>query len=542
MLLNATIGSPRGGRLARLLTRLASLGLAIASAGGAGALEIVVPAYFYPSSSGSDWSRLDTAAAHVPITAIMNPGNGPGNSFNSDYDQATDSFVAAGGNLIGYVFSQYGSRPLSVVLADIDRYAQWYPVEGIFVDEFSNSSDPLVLDYYNAIYQHVKSIDADWEVMGNPGTSTVEDYLTRPAADRLMIWENFGSTYPNQTPPAWTAGYDSSRFVHLLHTLDSGATANDYVDLAVARNVGGVYFTDDVLGNPWDRLPTYWETFVDKVAAVNNQVFGPLETLSNPVAAGAMAIDGARNDWAGLTAYTADADEATPAPLDVATVTLANDADTLFVRLTLDGSPSAFGSAHRLLIDTDGDRGTGFLGAGEEFALGADYLVFGDRLFAFQGSTQSTFSWDFLADLAVDSTTTGDTELAVPRGLLGDPASMDFFVEAVNPSGNDYLPNRAIDGLAGGYYRYEFGAGPLAGDYDGDGDVDSDDYTAWSNAFGSDNPAADGNGDGVVDSADYTIWRDAFAAASQAAIPEPTAAAILAVVMLSATPSHLRRA
>ena len=82
----------------------------------------------------------------------------------------------------------------------------------------------------------------------------------------------------------------------------------------------------------------------------------------------------------------------------------------------------------------------------------------------------------------------------------------------MNATGDDYLPSRAIDGQAGGFYRYEVGSVPLAGDYDGDGDVDTDDYAVWAAAFGGSNPAADGNGDGVVGADDYTVWRDAYSA------------------------------
>ena len=39
------------------------------------------------------------------------------------------------------------------------------------------------------------------------------------------------------------------------------------VDLAVFRNVGYVYVTDDGGDNPWDSLPTYWTQLVDYVAA-----------------------------------------------------------------------------------------------------------------------------------------------------------------------------------------------------------------------------------------------------------------------------------
>lgn len=49
------------------------------------------------------------------------------------------------------------------------------------------------------------------------------------------------------------------------------------------------------------------------------------------------------------------------------------------------------------------------------------------------------------------------------------------------------------------------------GDYDLDGEVESDDYLTWADAFGSTTLlAADGNGDGTVDAADYTLWRDHF--------------------------------
>ena len=44
------------------------------------------------------------------------------------------------------------------------------------------------------------------------------------------------------------------------------------IDLAVQRNVGYVYFTDDAIlaapnDNPFDRLPTYWQDEVNYVAS-----------------------------------------------------------------------------------------------------------------------------------------------------------------------------------------------------------------------------------------------------------------------------------
>jgi len=70
----------------------------------------------------------------------------------------------------------------------------------------------------------------------------------------------------------------------------------------------------------------------------------------------------------------------------------------------------------------------------------------------------------------------------------------------------------------------------LAGDYDADGDVDGDDYTAWRSSFGTANALADGDHNGVVDAADYVVWRknlgasvhSALGATVGVAVPEST--------------------
>ena len=235
-------------------------------------LDIVVPAYFYPSRN-SAWHDLNDFADQADITAIMNPGNGPGNSQDSNYVAAVNSFRAAGGRVIGYVYSSYGSRPLSVVEADIDAYRDFYNIDGIFVDEMANTGPAQKLDYYQDIYNYVKSIDSNWEVMGNPGTTTLEQYLTWPTADRLVVFEGFGNSYPGYGPSSWNDEYDSSHFVHLIHSESAGNLEAD-LNLAVSRNAGGIYITNDVLSNPWDTLPSNWADEVAAVAQINGAFQG----------------------------------------------------------------------------------------------------------------------------------------------------------------------------------------------------------------------------------------------------------------------------
>lgn len=76
----------------------------------------------------------------------------------------------------------------------------------------------------------------------------------------------------------------------------------------------------------------------------------------------------------------------------------------------------------------------------------------------------------------------------------------------------------------------------VAGDFDGNGLVDADDYAVWQNSFGQTGAglAADANLNGVVDAGDYTIWRDhanlpGAGALSGGAVPEPYSLVLLAV-------------
>jgi hypothetical protein len=73
------------------------------------------------------------------------------------------------------------------------------------------------------------------------------------------------------------------------------------------------------------------------------------------------------------------------------------------------------------------------------------------------------------------------------------------------------------------------------GDFNGDGNVDTADYTIWADNYtgsggtGGTPSTGDANGDGAVDTADYTIWADNYTGSSAAAgvVPEPGAAILL---------------
>lgn len=231
-----------------------------------GATEILVPAYFYPSSDPnlSFWDEMTAAASQgVSITAIMNPNSGPSTAVNSDYTAAVNAFRAAGGKVIGYVSTSYGARNASAVLADVNAYKNFYQIDGIFLDEMHNTADKL--SYYQTLRTDIAGINASYKVIGNAGTNTLEAYTN--AADVLITFEN-QSGYASNVPDAWTANYAANRFANLVYNIGSATEMQTIVGLAQSRNVGYIYVTNDNGANPWDTLPSYWKAEVTAVSAV----------------------------------------------------------------------------------------------------------------------------------------------------------------------------------------------------------------------------------------------------------------------------------
>jgi hypothetical protein len=234
---------------------------------------ILVPAYFYPSwwdAEANQWDELIAAASQVPLVAIMNPNSGPGSAPNSDYTHEVDPLRAAGGRVIGYVPTTYGTRPLADVLAEVDAYYAWYDIDGIYFDETTNDDDPTLVAYYQSCHDYVRSLDAAAMVVLGQGTSAPEPYAA--AATQLSVREGDDQLNPflDWQPRDWTSWYSADRFVAFIHNVVDADAMRAAVDHAVANGVAWMYFTDDTLLNPWDSLPSYWQEEIDHIAGTTN--------------------------------------------------------------------------------------------------------------------------------------------------------------------------------------------------------------------------------------------------------------------------------
>ena len=246
-------------------------------------LEILAPAYFYPST-GSHWDRLTAgAAAHpsVGITAIMNPNNGVFTAADPNFVAATGRFVAAGGKVLGYVYTGYGtgSRSLAAIKANIDNYLTLYGrgvIGGIFLDEMASETNRLA--FYRELYAYIKGKDASLRVVGNPGMVPAAEFAE--VADVLVTFEGKNSTYESYDPRqtgAWLYARTNASQSSLVHNAATCAAMQQAVKSAASAryNAGPLFVTnleyDPVtnVGNPWSGLPSYWDAMLQTVDAVN---------------------------------------------------------------------------------------------------------------------------------------------------------------------------------------------------------------------------------------------------------------------------------
>ena len=116
--------------------------------------------------------------------------------------------------VITYTWTNYGSRSLDEVVAEIDVYAS--QSDGIFVDEVTNLETGAELRYYSAIYQHVKQNHGeDKLVIMNPGHYKVSEEIMK-ISDIVSLEEEW--VYHGSIP--WKSNYAPARFM--------GVSSNEY--------------------------------------------------------------------------------------------------------------------------------------------------------------------------------------------------------------------------------------------------------------------------------------------------------------------------
>jgi hypothetical protein len=108
-------------------------------------------------------------------------------------------------------------------------------------------------------------------VINNPGTICASDYISRPAADIVCLFEG-NKAFEGFQPPSWISNWSASRFCIQAYQVPDEARMNQYLMEAVRKRIGFVYIIDAGGSNPYGRLPSYWEAEVSAIEQLNKTI------------------------------------------------------------------------------------------------------------------------------------------------------------------------------------------------------------------------------------------------------------------------------
>ena len=232
-------------------------------------LQVLVPAYFYPSGPGlKAWQNLIEAASKINIVAVANPSSGPGDQRNPDYYRIIQSASGKGIRIVGYVSTNYGNRPLVDVQKDIDRWVEYYPkLHGFFIDQQSSNAEEV--PFYLKIRDHARLKIKDALVITNPGTMCDESYFARSVSDVTCIFAGFEGL-DQLKPPLSLKQYSPSRFAALAYQIPDTKAMRQVIKDAIIKRIGYLYISNSPkCDNPWAELPVYWNDEVEAIGQID---------------------------------------------------------------------------------------------------------------------------------------------------------------------------------------------------------------------------------------------------------------------------------
>jgi hypothetical protein len=227
-----------------------------------GTVRMAVPAYFDPPSA--EWDRLIAGAPAVGMI-VFNPESGPGTASVQAYTQVIARAQAAGIVMVGYVATSYGARPEADVIADINRYYDFYALSGIYFAEGPMDTDCDAMEaMYHRMADAVRARDASAYLA--VGTRFCPTYITffDMMVQFARNWPEYQADY---TPPSWMPANSPQRFVHFVHSVPP-AEASAALSRALANGAGWVFVTDQTDPNPWGVLPSYFNQELATMRAI----------------------------------------------------------------------------------------------------------------------------------------------------------------------------------------------------------------------------------------------------------------------------------
>lgn len=215
----------------------------------------IVPAYRWPAPNDALWNEWIFGGEKGDII-IINPSSGPGDFGSSTYSTIVESAQQAGKVVIGYVPLGYGKRdPASEVVPDMEKYLQWYKVDGWFLDEAPNQEQ---LRRYVALIGRWCLVGREGRrpktVVFNPGAHIWPGLVAEVPGSIWITTEGPFTTYGDIGAQPMIHRSRQGAIIHSVPRAGAGLTA-DEVERTIGYSFDYGFATHDTLPNPFDGEP-----------------------------------------------------------------------------------------------------------------------------------------------------------------------------------------------------------------------------------------------------------------------------------------------
>ncbi|MEU6483079.1 spherulation-specific family 4 protein [Streptomyces sp. NPDC046887] len=217
------------------------------AATGADRLGFGVPGYAHPLLAPVEWAELTRPG--VPLHwAVLNVAAGPGARPDPHCLEAAGRLRNAGVRVLGHIDLAHGARPFAEAVADAQRFADWYRVDGYLLDRCPPDRERLA-----SVRRTAATLEAVLD--GADGCHLVLGHGVHPdpgyaeVADQLVTFRGRWADYRWSQAAPWTADHPPERFVHLVHGVPR-THLEEAVRIARWQGAGTIFFTDRTPGPP----------------------------------------------------------------------------------------------------------------------------------------------------------------------------------------------------------------------------------------------------------------------------------------------------
>jgi hypothetical protein len=217
-----------------------------------------VPGYAHPLVAPVEWAELTRPGTPLHW-AVLNVAHGPGTLPDPHCLAAAGRLRNAGIKVLGHLDLVYGARAYGELMADAERFREWYRVDGFYLDRAptERADLPATRRLTSGLRGHT--------VLGH-GTHPHPGYAE--TADQLVTFSGPWTDYRWSQVAEWTAEYDPARFCHFVHGLPR-THLEEAVRIARWQGAGTIFFTDRTeitdRGSPFETLPAYWDEIVSRI-------------------------------------------------------------------------------------------------------------------------------------------------------------------------------------------------------------------------------------------------------------------------------------